>query len=181
MIFSYNEKEKIIIDKITERFKEKYSIKNKFDGISIYLNKKCCSITLDICTQLSSELLLYINGDSNNCDRLIINTNDDYLEILEMILNNLTNQLSIYIDFIKGFQESIDEIYEWYSVMDLVECKLYIKNDCMQAVIVPVLELDNDNDYTTMHINSIDGNYPMKRFTSISYDDLKDDISFFVD
>ena len=174
-----------VINQIKEKFGDKYKLDYGIEGISIFINSKLFSTKLNIdvhAVLLNKSLLLSIDDGKKYVMKIDYDEPDHrYLEILQDIMNNLNNQFDIYREFISGFAESITDEYAWDALLDLVSCKLYVKGKRGNAVVEPVFDISNDENYTTMHINSIDGNYPMKKFTSISYNDLKDDISFFVD
>lgn len=177
-----NCEETIIVEKIIAEFKDNYKMQINNGGyLSIYLFNKCdIALNLDI---ESDDLLVWLNTDSkDNCD--YVSLNYDYLDTLHKTLSKLNNQLNIFNDFIEGLILSINEDNDsWLYTMDLVKWRLYIKSKTRseKAIIEPILSLYNDQNYCTFHVNGLDSHYPMKRFTSISYDDLKDDISFFVD
>lgn len=181
----FTQSEQKVINQIEEKFGDDYKLDYGIEGISIFINSKLFSskLNIDVHSTLSDQSLLLSIDDGKKHVMKIDNDEPDhlYLEVLQDIMNNLNNQLDIYSEFISGFAESITDEYMWDALLDLVSCKLYVKGKRGKAVVEPVFDITNDEDYATMHINSIDGNYPMKKFTSISYDDLKDDISFFVD
>lgn len=181
----FTQSEQRVINQIEEKFGDKYKLDYSIEGISIFINSKLFSskLNIDVHSTLSDQSLLLSIDDGKKQVMKIDNDEPDhlYLEVLQDIMNNLNNQFDIFFSFIVGILSEINDILEWDHHLDLVSYNLYIKGKNGKAVIKPVFDITNDEDYTTMHINSIDGNYPMKRFTSISYDDLKDDISFFVD
>ena len=176
-----NKKEKDVIDKITQRFGNDYSMDFRIGEISIYINSKLSRLKLNIDyfqVNGTNSLVVY-TGDDDACYMKYHEDKTDYLDMINDILNNLSNQLNIYKDFIIGFTQHLsDNGYEY--LMDMVGAKLYINLHNNKVVIEPKLNMSNTENYATMHVNSIYGKYPLEKYTSISFDDLQDDINFFI-
>lgn len=183
-------KEETIINKIKEHFQTKYtlnknikpfrmtniSFKLKYDfnvNINAYIsfdNKKNNKVSLSIFTGYSRHDLI--------CDV----SNDEYLNDIQKYLDELMGQINTYENFIKDFVDSVvDDLYNVDYHINLNTLKVYFKSDNGRAVIYPELELGHGGEYVTMYIDSIDGgNYPMKMYSSISFDDAKEMLDFYL-
>ena len=178
----YTEKETKIIESIENRFKGRYSIDIMLSGTSIYINSKCTVHKLNIDAHLlDKDNVLIISIDDNEPYYMKLDVDETgYLDVLEDILKNLNNQLNIYKDFITDFQQCLENDSEYEGIMDIVKAQLYIKFHNNKVVIKPKFDMFNEDNYAAMYIDSIYGNYPMEKYTSISFDDLKSCIDFFL-
>ena len=178
MKLSFDQKQQKVLDVIRQRFEDKYDLDYCVDGVSIYVDNKIYRVKLIIGIQYvaADVLILSVNNTVNYT--MTIDGECSYLISIQDILDNLKRQMIVYRDFISDYvhhyleNEDQDKI-----IVDLVEGKLYLYS---KVVIVPVFDINNDENYCEILINSLTGLYPMKRFTSISYDDLTDCISFFI-
>ena len=120
-----------------------------------------------------------------NGNKHIINADANYISYLNDIntcLNKLMEQIHTYEEFIKGFVDSIvTDLYNVEYHINLNTLHTYFKSHNGRAVIYPVIEFGHGGEYVTMYIDSIEGGrYPMKMYSSISYDDAKDMLGFYL-
>ena len=153
--------------------------------ISIQVVEDCFDINLFIKPKWFSDtecfnLIMWI--DKNDPCIKVFNSidNTDYLEEIQNILNYLNNQFLLYYDFIQDLTVHIHKSCGF--LINLNSYKMYIKGNHgnNKVVITPVLEMRKDEEYATMHIDNIDGNYPMKIYTTIDTEDLLKILDFFL-
>ena len=185
-----------IINKIRDHFKDKYNFDENGKLISVYTRQRQFIIKLNynfnVHVTVVSEYpyrdegsvvfkLVLLHGYSSQEVYGNI-SNDEYLNEFEKCIDDLIDQIHIYEEFIKGFVDSVvDDLYNVEYHINLNTLHTYFKSYNGRAVIYPALELGHKGRYVTMYIDSIEGGkYPMKMYSSISYDDAKDMLNFYL-
>ena len=164
-----------IIDEDSMLSAKTFKIKLKYDfNVNVLINIDTFANTDNF------TITIIFNGNTH-----IINADANYISYLNDIntcLNKLMEQIYTYEEFIKGFVDSV--VTDLYSVdyhINLNTLHTYFKSNNGRAVIYPLIEFGHGGEYVTMYIDSIDGGeYPMKMYSSISFDDAKDMLDFYL-
>lgn len=182
-----------VINKIKERLKNNYTfienmnVPNTFTTSTIFIKLK-----YDFKVLLSLRFTKITGGYEdfeivlscgNTRQTILANTAYiSYLNDIETCLNKLIDQIHAYEEFIKDFTEFVvNDLYNVDYHINLNTLHTYFKSYNGRAVIYPKIEFGHGGEYVTMYIDSIDGgNYPMKLYSSISYEDAKEMLGFFL-
>ena len=175
----FDQKQQEAIDKIRQRFESKYKLDYCVDGISICISNKIYTVKLYLNIQYVTHDMLMVCVNNNTAETHVMTVDGEYLylDTIQDMIDNVYNQLCKYTTFISEYVEEYTNEYDDSVILDLVEGKLYLYG---KVVIGPMYDINNDENYCAFFINSLTGKYPMKRFTSISYSDLRSCIEFFL-
>lgn len=193
--------EKEITQKIINCFKDKYKIKRSTVTLSNNHNSLEINLKYDFKLFLSVHLVnepfyynnqlvptpstlnlkFIINGNIYILESGYSNGNAKYLIEVKNVIDDLMNQIKTYEEFIKGFVDSvIDDLHGVEYQINLNTATAYFKSDDNKAIIYPAIEFGHTEKYATMYVNSLTGKYPMKMYSSISYEDAKEMLEFFL-
>lgn len=194
--------EKEITQKIIEYFNGKYRIKRSTYSTASYENTliinlnynfklfitirfgytRCYSPDNPECISNPITILFKIAHSDYMVNSEYSEDNHRYLNDIEDVINRIIEQIHTYEEFIKGFTDHvIDDLYNVECHINLNTLHTYFKSDNGKAVIYPDLEFGHGGEYVTMYIDSIEGGrYPMKMYSSISFDGAKDMLGFYL-
>lgn len=180
-----------VLKTIKNHLKSKYKIVDKESTISITTFKIILKYDFNVSIIVSIDRC-YANDASTNFTIIVVCNGKhkiyadaryiSYLNEIDICLDKLMEQINTYEEFIKGFTDSVvDDLYNVECHINLNTLHTYFKSDNGRAVIYPAIELGHGGEYVTMYIDSIDGgNYPMKIYSSISFDDAKGMLDFYL-
>lgn len=190
-----------VISKIKNHFKDRYvifdskmitprsfsqlCIQLKYDFnlmMSVHFNTWSYDNLVEFSENAKFSLKLWCGVNHRELSFKLTDSDSNYLNEIEKCINELMEQIKLYEEFIEGFVDSVvDDLYNVEYIKNLNTGYTYFKSDNGRAVIYPVLEFGHSGEYVTMHIDSIDGgNYPMKLYSSISFDDAKEMLDFYL-
>ena len=194
--------EREITQKIIEYFDGKYCIKRSTYSSTSYENTLIINLNYDFklyitvrfgytrcyypdkpeCISNPITILFKIAHSDYIINSEYSEDNHSYLNEIENAINKLMDQIHTYEIFIKDFVDSVvDDLYNVEYHINLNTLHTYFKSDNGRAVIYPVIEFGHGGEYVTMYIDSIDGGkYPMKMYSSISFDDAKEMLDFYL-